>query len=350
MASRCGFQEGGLQQKLQQYWQDRVKTKMPEDGMVFFSQGARFAVSRDRIHQRPREEYMDLLAEVSGSRDPCANYMNEGLWYYIMGRPQAAPCETPDIKMEAPASMASRFLSGTASSSSTKEVVKGTAKLTVADPAAFVADAEAKNGVKKGLATLFGIAEASVEVELSVVSARRLATLLDSDLGARGWSLFLNVARSLTSSQVVQVDYTITPPAGTTAASLVSTISAKTSEEFTTGIQDGVASVASTSYTITVTDTGTPAVTSTGGSTGTTGGTGSTGTTGNTSSSSGNASGNMSLAELLNMLNLTNSTNSTNSTNDTNATTTTAAPPASAASSIVLLPALVTGGLAILSF
>merc|ERR1719387_3270641 len=114
MASRCGFQEGGLQQKLQQYWQDRVKTKMPEDGMVFFSQGARFAVSRDRIHQRPRQEYMDLLAEVSESRDPCANYMNEWLWYYIMGRPQAAPCETPDIKMEAPASMASRFLSGTA--------------------------------------------------------------------------------------------------------------------------------------------------------------------------------------------------------------------------------------------
>merc|ERR1712023_451351 len=98
---------------------DRVKAKMPEDGMVFFSQGARFAVSRDRIHQRPRKEYMDLLAEVSGSRDPCANYMNEWLWYYIMGRPQAAPCETPDIKMEAPASMASRFLSGTATTAAT---------------------------------------------------------------------------------------------------------------------------------------------------------------------------------------------------------------------------------------
>merc|ERR1719152_1015693 len=112
MAAKCGFQEGGLQQKLQQYWQDQVKTKMPEDGMLFFSQGARFAVSRDRIHQRPREEYMDLLAEVSGSADPCANYMNEWLWYYIMGRPQAAPCEAADINMEAPVSMASRFLSG----------------------------------------------------------------------------------------------------------------------------------------------------------------------------------------------------------------------------------------------
>merc|ERR1711988_477218 len=46
--------------------------------------------------------------------DPCGNYMNEWLWYYIMGRPQAAPCEPPDINMQAPASMASRFLSGTA--------------------------------------------------------------------------------------------------------------------------------------------------------------------------------------------------------------------------------------------
>jgi len=130
MAAKCGFQEGGLQQKLQQYWQDRVKTKMPEDGMVFFSQGARFAVSRDRIHQRPREEYMDLLAEVSGARDPCVNYMNEWLWYYIMGRPQAAPCDTPDIKMEAPASMASRFLSGTATTAAATTAAATTAAAT----------------------------------------------------------------------------------------------------------------------------------------------------------------------------------------------------------------------------
>merc|ERR1719502_1980920 len=98
--------------------------------MVFFSQGARFAVSRDRIHQRPRKEYMDLLAEVSESRDPCANYMNEWLWYYIMGRPQAAPCETPDIKMEAPASMASRFLSGTATTAAATTAAATTAAAT----------------------------------------------------------------------------------------------------------------------------------------------------------------------------------------------------------------------------
>merc|ERR1711988_62858 len=129
-----------------------VKTKMPEDGMVFFSQGARFAVSRDRIHQRPREEYMDLLAEVSGSRDPCAHYMNEWLWYYIMGRPQAAPCETPDIHMEAPASMASRFLSGTATNGTNGS------NTTASDPEAATSGSPRPNSSVGALLVALGLA------------------------------------------------------------------------------------------------------------------------------------------------------------------------------------------------
>merc|ERR1719240_1499268 len=118
--------------------------------MLFFSQGARFAVSRGRIHQRPREEYMDLLAEVSGSADPCANYMNEWLWYYIMGRPQAAPCEAADINMEAPVSMASRFLSGvsgtdapttTTAAATTTAAVTTAANTTAAATTAAASDA-----------------------------------------------------------------------------------------------------------------------------------------------------------------------------------------------------------------
>jgi len=112
MSAKCGFPEGGLQAHLKKYWQDRISAELPEDGMVFFSQGARFAVSRERIHQRPREEYVALLNEVSRSSDPCANYMNEWLWYYIMGRPQAAPCDAQDINLEMPISEEVRFLSG----------------------------------------------------------------------------------------------------------------------------------------------------------------------------------------------------------------------------------------------
>jgi len=112
MAAKCGFPAGGLQAHIQKYWEDHIKTDMPEGGMIFFSQGARFAVSKDRIHQRPREEYMDLLNLLSGSADPCENYMNEWLWYYIMGKPQQAPCAIQNVDVEAPVSAAFRFLSG----------------------------------------------------------------------------------------------------------------------------------------------------------------------------------------------------------------------------------------------
>jgi hypothetical protein len=114
MASKCGFAEGGLQAHLQQYWQKHVKADLPEDGMLFFAQGARFAVSKEKIHQRPREEYVDMLNQVSESSDPCANYMNEWLWYYLLGgKTQRAPCATDDIDIEAPMTAAARFLSGT---------------------------------------------------------------------------------------------------------------------------------------------------------------------------------------------------------------------------------------------
>lgn len=104
LAEQCNFKDGGFQKNLEHYWLEKVKINMPEAGIVFFSRGALFAVSRDRIHQRPREEYMALLAEVLGSRAPCANTLNEWFWYYIMGRPQAAPCNP---------GTASRFLQAT---------------------------------------------------------------------------------------------------------------------------------------------------------------------------------------------------------------------------------------------
>merc|ERR1719378_270473 len=119
MATKCGFQDGELQANLQQYFTGHVNADLPEDGMAFFSQGARFAVSREQIQRRSREEYMQLLSVVSGSADPCANYMNEWLWYYIMGKQQQRPCPIDDIDLEAPISAAVRFLSGVSGVSGT---------------------------------------------------------------------------------------------------------------------------------------------------------------------------------------------------------------------------------------
>jgi len=130
MSLKCGFQHGELQAHLQQYWQDHIKSDLPEDGMIFFSQGARFAASRDRIRQRSKEEYQDLLSLVSGTKDPCANYMNEWLWYYMMGKPQQAPCAVRDVDIEAPVSAAVRFLSGVSGDVTTTGAVTTTVAAT----------------------------------------------------------------------------------------------------------------------------------------------------------------------------------------------------------------------------
>jgi len=59
---------------------------------LYFSQGARFAVSRERIRQRPKAFYQHLLEMVSMDESPCAGFFNEWLWYYIFGLPSHSPC------------------------------------------------------------------------------------------------------------------------------------------------------------------------------------------------------------------------------------------------------------------
>jgi len=76
---------------LQSYVQDELGGHLG-DRTVFFSQGARFAVSGARIRQRPRAFYRRLLDLVSESRSPCRGFFNEWLWYYIMGTPDRTPC------------------------------------------------------------------------------------------------------------------------------------------------------------------------------------------------------------------------------------------------------------------
>uniref|UniRef100_A0A7S2VPI8 Uncharacterized protein n=1 Tax=Zooxanthella nutricula TaxID=1333877 RepID=A0A7S2VPI8_9DINO len=48
-----------------------------------FAQGARFAVSRERIRARPREYYSNLLSFVSKQTDPVEGYFIEAMWYDI---------------------------------------------------------------------------------------------------------------------------------------------------------------------------------------------------------------------------------------------------------------------------
>ena len=57
----------------------------PLADVVFFAQGARFAVAREAIRARPRAYYAALLAEVAAENDPYQSYYNEYLWPAVFG-------------------------------------------------------------------------------------------------------------------------------------------------------------------------------------------------------------------------------------------------------------------------
>merc|ERR1719323_597887 len=66
-----------------------------------FAQGARFAVSRERIHSRPREYYAALLEQLSHSAMPMEGYWMEAAWYDVF-HPEALqskrpPCDLPRL-------------------------------------------------------------------------------------------------------------------------------------------------------------------------------------------------------------------------------------------------------------
>jgi hypothetical protein len=101
IGEKCGVPASAVPELFQKYFDEDIQLPRPPHDILFFSQGARFAVSRDRIRQRPRSFYQSLLQKLSGNVDPCHNYFNEWLWYYIMGKPSAAPCNSQSVIEEA---------------------------------------------------------------------------------------------------------------------------------------------------------------------------------------------------------------------------------------------------------
>jgi len=85
LASKCAIDPSDVEAKFADYWTQHVQRPKPASGVLFFAQGARFAASRERIQQRPKEYYEHLLELVSEDSDPCANYFNEWVWQYTIG-------------------------------------------------------------------------------------------------------------------------------------------------------------------------------------------------------------------------------------------------------------------------
>jgi hypothetical protein len=94
IGKRCGCKGPETPKVFNHYWDEYFPGEpRPTHGIMFFTQGARFAASRERIHQRPREFYMRLLKLLLRKKDPCHNYFNEWLWYYLIGKPTTPPCD-----------------------------------------------------------------------------------------------------------------------------------------------------------------------------------------------------------------------------------------------------------------
>jgi len=85
---------------------------------VAFAQGARFAVSQERIRSRPRSYYEALLSQVSYHRDPIEGYFMEAFWYDVFHprRPQSAValCEYPALPAKGGAMSLARMYRGVA--------------------------------------------------------------------------------------------------------------------------------------------------------------------------------------------------------------------------------------------
>jgi hypothetical protein len=62
---------------------------------AFFPQGARFAVSREKVHKRPKSDYERLLTVLSNDEDSYAGYFMEWLWSELFLGPKQ-PCVIPE--------------------------------------------------------------------------------------------------------------------------------------------------------------------------------------------------------------------------------------------------------------
>mmetsp|Transcript_100986 Transcript_100986/g.324238 ORF Transcript_100986/g.324238 Transcript_100986/m.324238 type:complete len:624 (-) Transcript_100986:256-2127(-) len=76
------------------FWKEYVQLQVPFNQILHYAQGSRFAASRDRIRQRPKEEYEKVLQAMALHKDPCLGYFVEYFWYYLIGRPANNPCPT----------------------------------------------------------------------------------------------------------------------------------------------------------------------------------------------------------------------------------------------------------------
>jgi len=140
IAEKCGVEESAVGEAVLSFWDNSLQLPRPRGDIAHYAQGARFAASRDRIHQRPKEFYQQLLEMVNSDSDPCLNYLFEWVWYYIIGAPEEAPCPVFEEEMARSWQGAKvRFLSGVSGSTTGTDVDAATCAAGAALPLAVAA-------------------------------------------------------------------------------------------------------------------------------------------------------------------------------------------------------------------
>mmetsp|Transcript_93409 Transcript_93409/g.204416 ORF Transcript_93409/g.204416 Transcript_93409/m.204416 type:complete len:495 (-) Transcript_93409:197-1681(-) len=191
LGSKCGVEEHVLGDALRSFWEDFVQLPFPSSEVVHYAQGARFAVSRERLQQRPKAYYQQLLDAVSSEEDPCMNYLFEFVWYYVMGSPTGEACPiTADDELASV--FEGRILAAGVSGISMGEddepkpivVISGTMDMEVdeADLEAFTNNDTMKAIVEESIASVLKVDPEWVNVTFDTTSssssARRLATTI----------------------------------------------------------------------------------------------------------------------------------------------------------------------------
>lgn len=120
IGQKCKVPAAEVPALFNEYWDSHIQLPRPPHDIIFFSQGARFAASADRIRERPKEYYEALLKMVETEKDPCYNYFNEWIWYYIIGKPLGSPCNADMVVDEANAK-STREVTGTLMSELVKQ-------------------------------------------------------------------------------------------------------------------------------------------------------------------------------------------------------------------------------------
>lgn len=89
-------QRSGSGPSLMDFYHSLIALDEPHDAPIAlaYTQGARFAVSRERVLRRPLEYYAELLLSVSSGVDPEEGYWMEVSWYDIF-HPEAVQSRSP---------------------------------------------------------------------------------------------------------------------------------------------------------------------------------------------------------------------------------------------------------------